>query len=139
MLLRIHNVIIKPFLVNGPFMVIYPLSNLNPGSAHYSLFPNLFWSWERSFLRHIKPSHNVCRREQSSTMILTKQSKSVEVKLYQSHFLTSTTLLAHVLFEVNFLSANPTKWSNKNKQFVGNSRRIDWVDLTILWGWPLKG
>ena len=31
----------------------------------------------------------------------------------------------------NFLSANPTKWSNTLKQFVGH--------LTILWDWRLKG
>ena len=29
------------------------------------------------------------------------------------------------------LSANPTKWSNTVKQFVGN--------LTVLWDWRLKG
>ena len=33
--------------------------------------------------------------------------------------------------EVNPLSANPTKWSNTLKQFVGNSRRIVWVCLAI--------
>ena len=37
------------------------------------------------------------------------------------------------------LSASPIKWSNILKQFVGNSRRIVWVCLTILWGWRLKG
>ena len=31
----------------------------------------------------------------------------------------------------NFLSANPTRWSNTLKQFVGH--------LTILWDWQLKG
>ena len=36
------------------------------------------------------------------------------------------------------LNANPTKWSNTLKQFIGNSRRIIWVCLTILWGWRLK-
>ena len=35
------------------------------------------------------------------------------------------------------LRANPTKWSNTLKQFVGNYRRIEC--LTILWGWRLKG
>ena len=40
---------------------------------------------------------------------------------------------------INPLNANPTKWSNKLKQFVGNSRLIVWVCLTILWGWHLKG
>ena len=33
---------------------------------------------------------------------------------------------------------NPTKWPNSLKLFVGNSRRIVWVCLTILWGWNLK-
>ena len=41
--------------------------------------------------------------------------------------------------DVNSLSTNPTKWSNTFKQFIGNSRRIVWVCLTILWGWCLKG
>ena len=42
--------------------------------------------------------------------------------------------------KVNLLSANPTKWSNTLKQFVGNSwRRVVWMCLTILPGWSLKG
>ena len=36
------------------------------------------------------------------------------------------------------LSANPAKLLIILKQFVGNSRRIVWVCLTILWGWCLK-
>ena len=43
------------------------------------------------------------------------------------------------LIIINPLSANPTKWSNTLKQFVGESRWIVWVCLTILWGWRLKG
>ena len=41
---------------------------------------------------------------------------------------------------VNPLSANPTKWSNTLKQFVGPCfcRLIFWVCLTILWGWDWK-
>ena len=39
------------------------------------------------------------------------------------------------LVSFNPLSANPTKWPNTLKQFVGNV----WVCLTILWGWCLKG
>ena len=39
---------------------------------------------------------------------------------------------------INTLSAHTTKWSNTIKQFVAKSRRIAWVCLTILWGWPLK-
>ena len=35
-------------------------------------------------------------------------------------------------------SANPIKWLNTLKIFVGNSRRIVWVKHTILWGWHLK-
>ena len=40
------------------------------------------------------------------------------------------------------LSANFTKWSNTLKQFAdefANCWRIDWVCLTILWHWRLKG
>ena len=43
-----------------------------------------------------------------------------------------------VLLEVinsNSLSAYPTKWSNTLKQFIGYSRRIICVCLTILWGY----
>ena len=36
------------------------------------------------------------------------------------------------------LSTNPTKWSNKLKQFVGCSQQIVWICLTILWGWHLR-
>ena len=42
------------------------------------------------------------------------------------------------LGEFNPSSANPTSWSDALKQFVGNSQRIVWVCLTILWGWHLK-
>ena len=42
-------------------------------------------------------------------------------------------------FFVNPLSANPTKWSNRLKQFLGFCRQIIWVCLIILWGWRLKG
>ena len=37
------------------------------------------------------------------------------------------------------VSGNPTEWSNTFKQFVGKSRRIFWMCLTILWGHRLKG
>ena len=40
---------------------------------------------------------------------------------------------------MNPLSANPTKWSNTLKQFVGISRQIVCVCLIILWDWRLKG
>ena len=40
---------------------------------------------------------------------------------------------------INPLSANPTKWSNTLKEFVGNSQRIICARLTILWDWLLKG
>ena len=39
----------------------------------------------------------------------------------------------------NPLNVNPTKWSSTLKQFLGKSRRIVWVCLTILWDWRLKG
>ena len=39
----------------------------------------------------------------------------------------------------NPLSANPQKWSNTLKQFVGKSWRIAWVYLTFLRSWHLKG
>ena len=41
---------------------------------------------------------------------------------------------------IDLMLQEPTqKWSNTLKQFVGNSRRIVWVCLSILWGWILKG
>ena len=40
---------------------------------------------------------------------------------------------------VNPLSANPTKWSNTLKQFVGRSRRILWVCFDYFVGLALKG
>ena len=43
-----------------------------------------------------------------------------------------------VLSFFNPLNANPTKWSNALKQFVGKNQRIVRVCLTILWGWHLK-
>ena len=39
----------------------------------------------------------------------------------------------------NPFSANPTKWSNILKQFVGFYRRIVLVCLTILYSFQLKG
>ena len=39
----------------------------------------------------------------------------------------------------NPFRANPRKWSNTLKEFVGKSRRIVWECLIILWGWLLKG
>ena len=42
------------------------------------------------------------------------------------------------LLKVNPLSANPTKWSNTLKQFVGFCRRIVWVYLTFFGGWHSK-
>ena len=38
----------------------------------------------------------------------------------------------------NPLNVSPTKLSNTLKQVVGNSKRIVWVCLTILWDWHLK-
>ena len=35
---------------------------------------------------------------------------------------------------LNPLSANPTKWPDTLKQFVGSCRQIVGVCLTILWG-----
>ena len=43
-----------------------------------------------------------------------------------------------IVSDINPLSANPTKWTNTLKQFVGCCPRIVWVCLTILWDWRLK-
>ena len=42
-------------------------------------------------------------------------------------------------YSFNTLSANPTKWWNTLKQFVGFCEQIVWVYLTILWCPRLKG
>ena len=52
---------------------------------------------------------------------------------------SNSILLTRVAQWVNPLTTNRTKWSNTLKQFVGNSWRIVWVFLTILWVWCLKG
>ena len=46
---------------------------------------------------------------------------------------------SNYIVSFNPLNANPTKWSNTLKQFIGCCRRIFWVCLNILWGWRLKG
>ena len=43
-------------------------------------------------------------------------------------------LLFLSIWPLNPLSANPSKWSNTLKQFVGCCQRIIWVSLIILWG-----
>ena len=47
--------------------------------------------------------------------------------------------LLFLLLTLNPLGANTTKCPNTLKQFVGKSRRIVSVCLTILWDWSLKG
>ena len=70
-----------------------------------------------------------CRRVISTKLI----SNFIEVNI-------RTNFIQHfpyrLIFHFDPLSANPTKWPNTLKQFVGNSRR---VCFTILWGWRLKG
>ena len=42
----------------------------------------------------------------------------------------------YILMEwINLLTANPKKWLNTLKQFVGFCRRIVWMCLSILCGW----
>ena len=60
---------------------------------------------------------------------------AVTDSIYRSSFLG----LFYKVSVLNSLSANPSKRSNTNKQFVCNNRRIVWVCLTILWGWCWKG
>ena len=56
-----------------------------------------------------------------------------------SHSLITALLFGCAVMDLKPLSANPTKWSNTLKQFVGNSRRTVRVCLTIIRDWPLKG
>ena len=64
---------------------------------------------------------------------LKKQLKSIFYK-YKGMFMSE---MRWATF--NPLSSNPTKWSNTLKQFVGQSRRIVSVCLTILWSCRVKG
>ena len=62
--------------------------------------------------------------------------------MYYSNHLTGSYIaetlvrdeLTPITTDLNPLRANPTKWSNALKQFVGNRRQIISVCLTILWG-----
>ena len=49
------------------------------------------------------------------------------------------TINKRLVLLINPLGANPTKWSNTLKKFVGFCGRIVWACLTILWGLRLKG
>ena len=68
----------------------------------------------------------VSRKRKNFAAIITYLSKAFG---FFPHYL--------VIAKLNLLSANPAKWSNTLKQFVGKSRQIVWVCLTILWGWQL--
>ena len=61
--------------------------------------------------------------------------KKIKVAVFWKYLLKRSEEEAYL----NPLSANPTKWRNPLKQFVGNSRRIVWVGFSILWGGRLKG
>ena len=65
--------------------------------------------------------HNLCNYEYT------------EIQIWVEYF-----LFREKLVFINPLNANPTKWSNTLKPFVGFYRRIVSVYLTILWGWHLK-
>ena len=43
-----------------------------------------------------------------------------------------------VVFHINLLNANSTKWPNTLKKFVCCCCRIAWVCFSILWCWNLK-
>ena len=62
---------------------------------------------------------------------------SIPLKLFK------ITLLQLILLNLNgfveHFKRQPTKWSNRLKQFPGFCRRIVWVCLTISGGWRLKG
>ena len=63
------------------------------------------------------------------------------IKMPLLFVIISRVLEIHQFAQIHFnpLSANPRKWSNTHKQFVGWCKRIVWPCLTILWGWRLKG
>ena len=80
-----------------------------------------------------------------------KQFQSFTGKLlYQLNYITSllfsycllldTTTITVTIFwwPLNPLIANPTKWPNTLKQFVGFCRGIFWVCLAIWWNWRLR-
>ena len=66
--------------------------------------------------------------------ILKHQSICVQVQIVHDRMAS----FCYLVQSFNPLTGNPTKWSNTLKQFVGNSRQVVWVCLTILWCWCLK-
>ena len=79
----------------------------------------------RSYLGHITTS-KISFESRDKILLLRSWSVNYDVIAFISKYL-------------NPLNANPTKWSNTVKQFVGKCRRIVSVCLTILWGWCLSG
>ena len=69
----------------------------------------------------------------SVNILRNSYSESIR-KFLREYFERVHFLVKRQIWSLNPLSANPTKWSNTLKQFVGNSWRIVWVGLTILWG-----
>ena len=65
--------------------------------------------------------------------------KSVTMKIQWCGYYHLMLWTRTLLWQINTLSANPTKWSNTFKQFVGCCCQIVWVCLIILWGWRWKG
>ena len=56
----------------------------------------------------------------------------IKIKIYIQLVLQDSKIL------INQFLTKSTKWSNMLKQFVGKSRQIVWVCLTILWSVRLK-
>ena len=98
-------------------------------------------SYEKTFkLIHTKKSRPLCFSSCAlqNIFIFTPAKNYWPTTECSKRYLIESTK-AHLSSNVNLLSVNFTKWSNKLKELVGKSRQIVWVCLTILWGWQLKG
>ena len=64
-------------------------------------------------------------------LLLLKQNKGfLMLAMFQDNIISLQCWVKEKLY-LNHLSANPTKWSNTLKKFVGNSRQIVWMCLTF--------
>ena len=115
----------------------------NFGPVH-KIFLETFWhpqAWNQKlsicaifFFFFFKTIYKVLTRDHQWNSIPSKSMSCIF--LISRHGMKLKLALGIIL---NTLRANPTKWSNTLKQFVGCWQLIAGVCLTILWGWCLKG
>ena len=92
-----------------------------------------YYVLHEKFWRECIASTKTGARERSITKLFFTFEADSPLKFMESAFKDD-----HIR-NLNPLSANPTKWSYKFRQFVGNSWGFVWVCLTILSGLHLMG